>query len=1183
MLRISLLGGLRLEVDGVEVAAPSSRRARLLLALLALERRSHSREVLAARLWPGVLDDSARVSLRTALAQLRAALGPPSGRFVITTRERVALAGPDQVWTDVGEFEQLLEEGLVQAALELWSGELLTGLEDDWVYERRDELRYRLCEALALAAGEAEAEGDLQLALVFTRHQVALDPLAEEPQRELMRRLARTGDRASALAVYEKFSLRLREQLGTVPSQATRELATAMRAGAVPIEDQGTKSGAAGDSAMLVAPADEAAVRSAVDWRALPWSLQVVAASLFVGREAQLARLRECWVRGGGRERVAVFVGGEAGIGKTRLAAEFARAVHREGALVLYGRCEEGLAVPYQPFVQMLRPYVRAVGLDRVRAELGNLAPELGRLLPELAGLGEPLRGDPEYERFALFEAVAALVDAMTRQQPALLVLDDLHWATGPTLLLVRHLMRWERPLGVLLCTYRETEHDPAQALAQLVSDLHRDANVQLLSIRGLEERAIATLLEATVGHALDERASPLVHVLADQTAGNPFFLGELLADVAESGAIGADKRVRLEAMAERLEVPEGLRHVIDHRVARLSAPARRAMTFAAVAGATFSFLLLERVFGERSDVLDALDEAVAAGLLTEAGHGYYVFGHALVRQTIYESLGSARRIRLHRQLGEALEALGDTDAQAEALAYHFAQAAADGQGAKAAAYALAAGARATARLGYEEAADHYERGLRALTLNGQSQQQRRGELLLALGEAHWSSGRLDKARQACLQAAELAEQLGDATMLARAALGFCGPHRFEVAAAVTGPVADLLQRALAALDDVDSTVRARLMGRLVAYTDVRCRPGLAHQALEMARRVADKQTLADVLASTLGASHGPDALHESLALADQAGQVADEVGDHALRARAHRWRLDFLLELADIDAVERELDALQRLAETRIERYFRWLVAMFSANRAHLQGRIGECEMLARKVDCFEGHDETARHMFAVQMFVVRREQGRLDELLQSTMQLAEQYPQLSGWRCAVAYIHAQIERREQARQELDALAHADFRDLPRDGFWLSNLSLLSEVVVFLDDAPRAKQLYTLLLPYADRCAVTVALLCQGSVARSLGLLATSLSRHDDAPHHFEHALKINAQIRSPLWIAHTQHDYAHMLLRRDRSADRDKAVQLLNDALDTAKQLGLRALADKVRPLKQAARVAAGPESTV
>ena len=137
-----------------------------------------------------------------------------------------------------------------------------------------------------------------------------------------------------------------------------------------------------------------------------------------------------------------------------------------------------------------------------------------------------------------------------------------------------------------------------------------------------------------------------------------------------------------------------------------------------------------------------------------------------------------------------------------------------------------------------------------------------------------------------------------------------------------------------------------------------------------------------------------------------------------------------------------------------------------------------------------------------------------------------------------------------EQARQELDALAHADFRDLPRDGFWLSNLSLLSEVVVFLDDAPRAERLYTLLLPYADRCAVTVVLLCQGSVARSLGLLATTLSRHDDAPYHFEQALKINAQIRSPLWIAHTQHDYAHMLLRRDRYADRDKAVELLSDA---------------------------------
>jgi DNA-binding SARP family transcriptional activator len=417
---------------------------------------------------------------------------------------------------------------------------------------------------------------------------------------------------------------------------------------------------------------------------ALPRSMHPPADSRFVGRDAELKRLRECWTRLAGGERVGVFVCGEPGIGKTRLASEFARVVHEQGALVLYGRCDEGLAVPYQPFVEALRPYARAVGLNRLRVDLGELAPDLGRLLPELSGLGEPARSDPESERFALFEAIAALIEAMTCGQRALLVLDDLHWAANPTLLLLRHLMRSERQLGVLLFgTYRQTEVDLGQPLAKLLADLHRDASAEQLSISGLGEAAIAALLEAAVGDTLDADAE-LVQVLATQTAGNPFFIRELLTHLVESHG-----RSGLGITAAQLQSPEGLRHVISQRVARLSAAAGRALSVAAVAGSTFSFVLLERVLGEGSDVLDALDDANSAGLVTEIGHGDYAFTHAIVRQTIYGRLGAARRTRLHRQIGEALEGLADREAHVGALAHHFARAAADGQGDKATAYAL--------------------------------------------------------------------------------------------------------------------------------------------------------------------------------------------------------------------------------------------------------------------------------------------------------------------------------------------------------------------------------------------------------------------------------------------------------------------------------------------------------------
>ncbi|HEY2217214.1 MAG TPA: hypothetical protein VGH21_06940, partial [Solirubrobacteraceae bacterium] len=574
--------------------------------------------------------------------------------------------------------------------------------------------------------------------------------------------------------------------------------------------------------------------------------------------------------------------------------------------------------------------------------------------------------------------------------------------------------------------------------------------------------------------------------------------------------------------------------------------------------------------------------------LLVEAEHGDYVFAHALVRQTIYRQLGSARRMRLHRQLGDAIEAIGDADAHVEVLTYHFAQAAADGQGVKAADYALVAGRRATARLGHEEAAAHYERGLEALALSGQPQAERRCELLLALGKARWDAGEIDKARQAYECAAGLAEQLGNATALARAALGFCGPHRGEVTEGVTRPVAVLLQRALAALDEEDGALRAQVMGRLgavLAYTGIeQGKPVLARKALEMARVVADKATLADVLASALWATRSPDSVHEAVALAQELGRVAHEVGDRRLQAMAHVRLLDHRLELGDIEAVERGVEALQGLGDPRKERYLRWVLAIVRARQVLMAGRLADYETLAHEAFAhgYEGHDEAARQVFDAQMLVVRSIHGRHDELLQTVESLVAQYPQIIGCRCLLASVYVRLERWAQARQQFEALAHRDFEDLPRDASWLSNLVTLSEVAASLSDVRRAQLLYALLLPYDDRCVLAGAVLCQGPAARPLGLLAATQSRFEDAERHFEQALKMNAQIRSRLGTAQTQCDYAQMLLLRSHRHDNDKALDLLTAALATAEQLGLQALDDRARPLKLAAE-AAGPPPVV
>src|SRR5215212_5491511 len=229
MVRVRVLGELALEVDANDVELPASRRARALLGLLAVERRAHPRSQLAAHFWPDVLDESARTSLRSALSALRKAFGPEADRCLLADRDTVALAGPDVVTTDLYDFEALLAAGEVDEALALSRRPLLDGLDDDWVHALRDEHRERVASALAGLAADAEADGDLGAATALTRRIVALDPLAEEPQRELIRRLAAAGDRPAALAAYRRLQDRLRSELAIAPSARTRELVASLR------------------------------------------------------------------------------------------------------------------------------------------------------------------------------------------------------------------------------------------------------------------------------------------------------------------------------------------------------------------------------------------------------------------------------------------------------------------------------------------------------------------------------------------------------------------------------------------------------------------------------------------------------------------------------------------------------------------------------------------------------------------------------------------------------------------------------------------------------------------------------------------------------------------------------------------------------------------------------------------
>ena len=480
MLEVRLAGGLALRTDGGAIAPPSSKRARGVLAYLALNPGPQPRGRLAACFWPDVLDESARASLRVALTELRQALGPAAG-IVVATRDTVALEGPD-VSVDTRAFRQALDDGDPVRALKACSAAILDGFDEEWALEARDQHAHLLGGALEQAAVLADDPAEI---VRLTRAQVALDPLAEAPNRRLIERLAATGDRAAALSAGHQFAERLRVQLGIPPSRETRALLADLRRG----------------EPTPVPP---------------PPSLARAYETEFVGRRAELDRLHASW---GGvqmhRDRRIVLVAGEPGIGKTRLAHHFASAALAAGATVLEGRCSDEPLAPFEPFSEAL-----------------------GR-----AGAAETLRpGDTDDAgaRHRLFDAVDEALADLASRAPLLLVIDDFHWADRGTLLLTSFLLRSGRKGPMLvLGTYRDTELGRNTPLTAALVELKQGGALDRVDLRGLALEDVAMLARSTLG---TDDLAPRVHARTD---GNAFFVEEVLRGLAEPGPPVVPESVR--------------------------------------------------------------------------------------------------------------------------------------------------------------------------------------------------------------------------------------------------------------------------------------------------------------------------------------------------------------------------------------------------------------------------------------------------------------------------------------------------------------------------------------------------------------------------------------------------------------------------------------------------------------
>lgn len=707
MLHVRVLQVLALDADGAPVPLPRGRRPRSLLAWLVVHPGLHPRARLADRFWPDVRDATARNSLRQALWEIRGALGPHA-QHLVASREEAGLVQSPALWVDLWEFRSLVDQGRLEDALGLAHGTLVEDVDDEWAYDAREEHRRTLVAVIDRAAREAEAAGELSRAVEHTRWLVNLDPYSEEGHRHLMTRLAAAGDLPGAVIVCEQLRDRLRRDLNLPLSQETRLLTEHLRAGGTAMR----------------APAVPAATSVQ--------PLAVVAADEpFVGRESELARLRailDLAVKG--RRRI-VLIEGDAGIGKTRLALELCRAGDARGYTVLFSRCTEETLVPYQPFVEGLRRHVLVAPVDALRAALPPDAAELTALLPEIeacipVAATRAAAPDSTADRFRLFEATVGLLHGLARAMPVILVLDDLHWADRPSLLLLRHLGRspMEAPL-LVIGTYRGGELDANPALQEALADLQHQP-VERLHLEGLGTSGVAALVSWRTGHTASDE---LVEMIERHTGGNPFFITEVLRNLTESGALSVrDARPVWDLASPDVMIPEGISGVISRRISRLGDFGRRILEAASVAGTEFqSHVVAEVVSVDPDTLLDVLDAAVRARLISEVPGvaATYSFAHPMVREVLYHDLTVNRRARLHQRVGEALERMDRAGSSSAELARHFLSAQSGATADKATAYALDAAEQAMRQRAYEDAIALFDAALDRLPAGDAAQRRR--------------------------------------------------------------------------------------------------------------------------------------------------------------------------------------------------------------------------------------------------------------------------------------------------------------------------------------------------------------------------------------------------------------------------------------------------------------------------
>ncbi len=838
-IRIRLFGHVAMEVNGEPFRLATPRKTLPILAYMLLNRNAPiARDFLAYVMWPDDEEEQARTKLRMSLYDLSRILPPQlDGRALIVDGDSVRLRPDLRLWLDVEEFDRLTTDPeRLGEAIDLYRGDLLVALYDEWVFPERERRRNAFLGALGQLVSQARRQRDFARGIARAQQILALDPWREDVMRQLMAIRCESGDRAGALAEYERFAQLLRKELNVQPMAETLALRETIA------RDEAGQPEAAFESA-----AASASVSSAI----LP----------FVGRRTEMERLLETWSRAARGRGACVFVGGEPGVGKSRMVLELAHAVEERGGRVLVGATGSPEATPYESIVDALRSALPLVVSLKASLWLACIAELLPEMRTRLASLPEVPRIDAESERIRLFESLFRCVSGLAQTRPLLLVLEDMHWAQAASIAFLRFLLRRISGVPVMIVvTYRDDETPRPHPLHRLRSEARADACAQSLSLRTLSLDDLRELTEA-VRDVADLAAATLLTV----SHGNPLFLTQFIDDIRKG---------------ERPAPSASLQTLVATRIGQLSEEARTAAEIAACIGVRFSHDALREVSGwDEASLASALDELFDRRIVREAsGRGLfeYAFSHNLVHEAIVHGVPPERAGARHRRAARVLEELyADRASELSAtIARHYELA---GDGSNAARCYLAAVRRSIGLGALDEAR---ALGNRALVLTDDARL--RADIFLEQEAIECRQGNR-AAQKAALSALEqLAADLGDPDLRCRILL-----RRIELALSVSDPAA--LERSIrelrACAPQGDIEWRLHIAEAKLAFSLGRLAESFAsaEAALACSRAMQDEIGVAQALCWLANVETHRGNLSEAEVLFEEAGLAAASATDPVL------------------------------------------------------------------------------------------------------------------------------------------------------------------------------------------------------------------------------------------------------------------------------------------------------------